>query len=286
MRALVIFAGFKRSFMLKALWVSIFLSFTPFLLRGQYAEIGLFGGGSNFLGDVGHYGIHLPQGFGTGAFFRYNFDRRWSVRVGGNYGQIRASDAASALGYRQERNLAFRSEIWEAHLFFEFNYFEYEPGTKYWHTPYVLGGIGLFWFDPEARLKGNWYRLQPLGTEGQGSSLSAAAPYALADNFFAFGLGYKFALGRMVSLGIESTFRSTGTDYLDDVSGRYVPNDLLAEEKGALTAQLADRSLSQLPKTNQYRGNPDNRDWYIFTGITIQVKFEEFYEKCANFVAP
>lgn len=270
--------------MLKALSFKILLLFLPFAGMAQWAEVGLFAGGSNFIGDVGNYGIHLPQGYAGGAFFRYNFNRHWSVRAGGNYGFIKADDAMSGRDWRNNRNLSFQSEIWEAYAVAEFNYFEFEPGSPYWHTPYLVGGFGLFWFNPKAELNGDLYELQPLGTEGQGTEINPNAPYALASSYFCFGMGYKFAINRLTTISVESTFRHTNTDYLDDVSGLYPNQERLEQLSGELTARFSDRSLTDGDKEFMQRGNPDNTDWYIFTGITLQIKFEEIYEKCANFV--
>jgi len=91
-------------------------------------------------------------------------------------------------------------------------------------------------------------------------------------------------LSRNWSIALESTFRSTKTDYLDDVSGFYADPQVLREQRGELAAALADRSLQEGDKKATYRGNPANKDWYIFTGITLQVKFEAMSEKCATFV--
>lgn len=263
---------------------TIVLLLWPFLGRSQYAEIGISAGGSNFLGDVGPYSIDLPQGYHAGFLFRYNFNRFWSLRLQGNYGLVQADDARSSLNYRQERNLSFRSEIREAYAVAEFNFFEYQPGTKLWHTPYINGGFGVFGFSPEANLNGDWYDLRTLRTEGQGTSAGSSAPYAEASSFFIFSLGYKFALGSFTSLAVESSFRSTYTDYLDDVSGFYADPQILVDEVSPLSATFADRSLSQSDKENILRGDPSNRDWYIFTGISITFKFGELYERCANFV--
>jgi len=83
---------------------------------------------------------------------------------------------------------------------------------------------------------------------------------------------------------LESSFRNTYTDYLDDVSGYYAEPIILREEVSELSATLADRSLNQSNKENILRGDPTNRDWYIFTGVTMQFKFGELYEKCADFI--
>lgn len=255
-----------------------------FSAQAQYTEVGVFGGGSVFIGDVGNYGLQLPSGYAFGGFVKYNFDDRWAVRLHVNYGFIQASDADSDLDYRVNRNLSFQSNILEASLMAEFNFLAFEPGTKRNKTPYLLGGFGVFSFRPQAEYNGQLYDLQPLGTEGQLTSFNQDGLYPLASSYFVFGLGYKWAVGRFTTIGIESTFRSTNTDYLDDVSGLYADPDILEQERGEVAAALSDRSLTQTDKADTFRGDPQNEDWYIFTGITLQFKFGELYEKCANFV--
>lgn len=244
----------------------------------------MFGGGSVFIGDVGNYGLQLPSGYAMGVFYKYNFDDHWAIKLQGNYGFIQADDAESNFDYRVNRNLSFQSEIWEANLTAEFNFLAFEPGTKRNHTPYLTGGFGIFSFNPQAEFNGELYDLQPLGTEGQLTASSAKGLYPLASSYFLFGIGYKWAVGRFTTIGFETSFRSTNTDYLDDVSGLYADRDVLEEERGPVAAALSDRSLTQTNKENTYRGDPQNDDWYIFTGITLQFKFGELYEKCANFV--
>ncbi len=269
-----------KSFIIK----SILFLLLPFMGSAQYLELGVNAGGTNFLGDVGPYRIDIPRGYHAGFLMRYNFNRYWSVRFQGNYGWISADDANSGLTERQERNLSFRSEIWEAYAVAEFNFFEFEPGTKQNHTPYINAGFGIFGFDPEANLDGSWIDLRSLRTEGQGTSVGTSAPYATASSFFVFSLGYKWSLGRFTSIALESSFRNTYTDYVDDVSSYYADPQVLREEVSELSATLADRSLSQSNKENILRGDPTNRDWYIFTGFTLQFKFGELYEKCENFI--
>ncbi len=264
--------------------IALIIASLPFAAKAQYLEAGFNGGGSNFIGDVGPYRIDLPRGYHGGLLLRYNFNRYWSIRFQGNYGLIAADDANSGLDERKERNLSFRSEIWEVYSAAEFNFFEFEPGTKMNHTPYINAGFGVFTFNPQARYNGSWYDLRPLRTEGQGTSVGASAPYATASSYFVFSLGYKWSLGRYSAFALESSFRSTYTDYLDDVSGYYADPQILVEEVSELSATLADRSLSQSNKENLLRGNPSTNDWYIFTGFTLSFKFGELYEKCSDFI--
>ncbi len=71
---------------------------------------------------------------------------------------------------------------------------------------------------------------------------------------------------------------------MDDVSGLYADPVVIEEARGSVAAALSDRSLSNSDKREHYRGNPQTNDWYVFTGVTLQFKFGELYEKCASFV--
>lgn len=261
-----------KLFIIKILSLFLGLSATA-----QYSEVGLFAGGSHFVGDVGNYGLHIPQGYAFGGFYRYVVNDRWGFRAQVNYGYIANADSLSTFDSRKNRNLHFSSTILEASLMAEFNFLKYKPGTRNDHTPYLLGGFGIFRFNPKATYQGTKYELQSLETEG-------VSAYALGSSFFVFGMGYKFALNSFTTLGIESTARRTKTDYLDDVSSFYGDPDDIEERNGAVAAALSDRSLIESDKENLLRGNPDNTDWYIFTGITLQFKFGELYEKCAYFI--
>ncbi len=252
--------------------------------RDRYFEIGITGGGTHFIGDVGNYGFHIPQGYYYGGFLKYNFNRHWAARAQFNYGIIGNDDALSGQAHRQNRNLNFSTKILELSALAEFNFLEFIPGTQMNHTPYLLGGIGVFQFNPTTELDGETVELRPLGTEGQNTSFNSGGFYALGSSFVQFGLGYKWAVHDWITIGIETTWRSTRTDYLDDVSGRYADPEILAAERGEMAATLSDRSLMDSDKEFTFRGNPQTDDWYVFTGMTLQFKFGELYEKCANFI--
>lgn len=246
----------------------------------QYSELGIQGGGSNFLGDVGNYGPHVPTGWFAGGFFRYNFNRYYSVRLGGNYGSVAGDDATSGENWRQIRNLHFRSSIWEAYAQMEFNFFEFEPGTKLNHTPFIFAGLAIFGFNPKAELDGEWVELQPIGTEGQGTVLSGKTPYGRTSLSYPFGMGYKWSVNKTLTLQIECGFRSTRTDYLDDVSGQYVDPGRLEQTNGLTAVRLMDRSENPTDRQGTYRGNPDNNDWYIFTGFGLVWQLTSYKENC------
>ena len=249
--------------------------------QAQYTGFGVNGGMSHFIGDVGHYGLHLPQGYYLGGVIQKAIDDHYTFNLMGNYGTIANDDALSNKPFRNARNLHFRSIIVEAGATIEFNFFPVVPGSRKENfSPYIFGGLALFYFNPQAELDGRWVDLQPLGTEGQHTRLSEVGPYSLVDISFPFGFGFKWAVNRTVILAAEVGFRPTRTDYLDDVSGYYVNPVELGELRGPVAAALSDRSLVDYDKTDMLRGNPNNNDWYIFSGFKIIFALSSSKERC------
>lgn len=250
--------------------------------NAQVSELGLTGGVSYYIGDINPY-RHYPANthFGGGVLYKYNFNDRYAIRLQGLYSALEAYDSDSDDPLQNLRNLGFRTDLFEASALLEINFLKFRGITKDSHnwTPYIYFGIGYFHINPQGLLDDTWYDLQPLGTEGQGSTLGGE-PYAL-DNFcIPFGAGFKFAFTDKINLGIEWGLRKTYTDYIDDVSGVYADNAALAFETGPLTAVFADRSVLRNTGTNtgRARGDSQTNDWYQYTGITVTWLLTRFTE--------
>ena len=236
------------------------------------SELMLIGGGMNYLGDLNDQSafgeVHLAEGAGV----RVKLDNRWSVRVAGCYGSISAMEDCL-----EQRNLSFRSRLYEGSLVAEFNFRPYGAGaTESQWTPYLFGGVAVFHFNPETQYTAvdgtvQWAFLQPLHTEGQGTTAyPGRRPYPLMQVSMPFGLGMRMRLNKNFSLTAEYGFRKTWTDYLDDVSTTYVGADLLRAEvqEGSLAAQLADRS--ETPNAiGIKRGDDSLDDWYSYFNISV-----------------
>jgi hypothetical protein len=246
---------------------------------GQVGEVGITGGVMYYVGDLNPQ-RHFPPGsrFALGALYRYNFTDRYALRVQGLYGRVQAYDSDASDDLQRFRNLSFRSSIIEAGALFEVNFFPYRgegKKQKKW-TPFVFGGLAYFHMDPKAELQGEWYQLQPLGTEGQGTT-AGGDPYKRDQVCIPFGAGIKVNAGRL-DFQLEWGARRTYTDHLDDVSGRYVDNARLAFEASPLTAALADRSEAADTglNTGRARGDGNTRDWYYYSGLTISFIITRF----------
>ncbi len=238
-------------------------------------EFGFMGGGSYYIGDLNptkHF-IHAKPAFGL--IVRYNMTRRWNWRFNATYGSVVGADAKSDDPYQLNRNLSFSSRIFEFAVGVEIDLVKYAINDmKNPITPYFFYQVAYFRMNPQANFIGGLLDLQPLGTEGQGSSLSTKGSYKLSQLSIPLGIGVKFNLRRGVAMSLEYGVRKTFTDYLDDVSGNYVDSDLLRALNGPLAAEFADPSLSGNGSSPAgfNRGNPATKDWYMIFGAMITFK--------------
>ena len=252
----------------------LLLFLTTAQLMGQYMEVGVHLGLSNYMGELSENKMR-PESFGSmfGAFGRYNFTNRLSAKASLIKGTISGSDEMAKDLAMRERNLSFRSDLIELAVTGEYNLSPFNIRAKQTGVPYVFTGIAVTHFNPQAQMRGSWYDLQPLKTEG-----SKYNRYAVA---VPFGLGMKFNISYKVNFGFEFGARKTFTDYLDDVSTEYI--DVVAARLTDPTmAALAYRtpeltgSFGENP-VGKERGNADNKDWYFFGGLTISVNLTDKY---------
>lgn len=241
--------------------------------KAQMYEFGVFGGATNYMGDLQTKMDFLTVQPGVALWFKYNYNPYIGIKAGYFSTQVAAADANATNQWQLERNLSFSSHISEVFALVEFNFFRFIVGHyKYRQTPYIFAGISNFRFSPVAEIGGQSYELQPLGTEGQGLELFPDRErYKLRSFALPIGIGYRFNFWRFHSLAFETSFRYALTDYLDDVSLNYAPNDVLLAERGALAAALADRSPEKgLPENlpGKQRGINTFNDGYWYIGAS------------------
>jgi len=239
----------------------------------QYWQVGGFLGTSNYSGDLSEKRIDFKYTrYSLGLFVKRDFNRYFSLRAGFNYGRVAAADSTNKDPLLVARNLSFRSPIIEANLIGEFNFLDLDEKR---FTPYVFGGVAVFSFYPTARdANGNRIALRKLSTEGQGlPQYPTRKQYNLRSIAIPFGAGVKVLVTDKWVAGFEIGIRKTFTDYIDDVSLGYVDRNTLLAERGQQSVNYAYRGTGTYPVDGYPRGSDKNKDWYVFSGLTISYRF-------------
>jgi hypothetical protein len=244
--------------------------------------------GKKFVKDLN---LGKTQAAGS-IFISANYKYAVSLRAEATFGQVTADDAvlkkvAPSTYGRYERNLSFKSTISEFMVAAEFHpLFIFKPkDDDDWEppmfSPYLMGGIGFFHFNPQAKLDGKWIDLQPLTTEGQGSTYNPdAKPYKLNQVSIPVGVGVRYELSSTLNLRAEFVYRILNTDYLDDVSTTYVDPTYFdkftaAKRSNALLLFDRQKELDQTHNTviGGQRGNPNNNDAFFTFNVKIGYTF-------------
>ena len=280
------------------------LNFGPTFFLGDLG--GKVGKGTTFIKDLNYEFTKLMKG----AFVTV-YPTEWiGIRLAGQYTYLEGDDQViSTHGvdelWRKQRNLNFKTDVWEAYLaaeFFPIDYFkrnneEYAPRMK----PYLFGGIGVFHFNPKGSLtdqNGNvtWHELQPLRTEGQGfPEFPGKKPYNLTQINLPYGVGLKYIVSEKVNISTELLYRKTFTDYIDDVSTTYIDPVLfernLSPDDARIASSISDKTIGIVtPGVGRYapgvqRGNPKQDDAYfsfvLRIGVRLGSTFGSMYDRNA-----
>lgn len=241
------------------------------------------GRGKGFTKDMNWKNTRLSGGF----YVAMNYRDVLALRLEGTFGGVKAYDSIlkkvkSSTTGRYERNLSFRSNIFEGAALVELHPLslfhskdpDYVPPR---YSPYIVGGIGFFSFNPQARLNGVWVDLHPLRTEGQGfPEYPNKKEYSLRQVNIPMGMGVRYELSPYLTTRFEVLYRKLSTDYLDDVSTTYADATVffnrLNANQAALASQLHDRRAeldpTVFPTPGQQRGDASDNDAFF----TFQLK--------------
>ncbi len=245
-------------------------------IMAQNLEAGFFLGASNYQGDLQptHF-LFGESKVAYGGFVKYPVLEYLSLRASFTKGTISGEDLNSSVNSgRRRRNFNFRSDILDFGLQAEFHPLTLIYQEKKIISPYLMGGINGFTFNPEAFYIDRYYDLAPLGTEGQYLEGSGVSPYSRFQVAIPAGIGVEIKISDYNSIALEFGIRKTFTDYLDDVSGSY-PDLAQLAELDPLAASLSFRKLDDngepaaFPATGAKRGNPDAKDLYYFFGVNF-----------------
>ncbi|MCI4669262.1 MAG: DUF6089 family protein [Bacteroidia bacterium] len=202
-----------------------------------------------------------------------------AFRGGFSLGQIAGTDAAANDNGRILRDLSFKSTIGEIHAvtvyeFFQDKYFGNDQKAHHL-SPYVFGGMAMFFHNPKGKYEGEWHALQPLGTEGQFLS-GGKGPYSRVQLSFPMGLGMNLRLTANTGISAEIGYRFTMTDYLDDVSTNYPDFNELLESSGPVAMALSTGNKEVYFLPGDKRGNPEKNDGYMFMTMTFNYYLSRF----------
>ena len=238
---------------------------------------GRSGRGKGFLKDLNLSATRPCGSLGAGFLYCYTL----GLTLTYTYGTATGTDAVlrndqTDAKYRYNRNLSFQSPVSEisvlGELFFLQALANVSGEKRLLYSPYILGGIGIFHFNPQATLGGTRVPLQPLHTEGQGFAEYPDRPeYRLTALAFPLGIGLRYDLSAAFHIRFEILHRITTTDYLDDVSTGYIDpalfNKYLSPDNAKLAMVLSDRQaeLNQFHSTQpgSIRGRSNRRDSYF-----------------------
>jgi len=262
-------------------------------------EVGLSTGAINCLTDLGgNKGIgkrfvkDLNTGYthiSGGAFITASYKNAAMLRVEAMFGKLSADDGVLSkvdvtdiANTRFNRNCNFRtniseySAVVELHPLFMFINWESRDEDPPRYSPYLLGGVGYYSFNPQGNLNGRWIDLQPLSTEGQGfKEYPNRKPYKLKQMNFPLGLGIKYELSTLFNIRAEYVYRILTTDYLDDMSTTYIDQSVYQNYfsgiKLANAIAMSDRQFNKVTVAGGKRGSPKQNDAYFSFNLKISM---------------
>jgi hypothetical protein len=211
-------------------------------LNAQIHEVGVFFGGSNYIGDVGKTNYINPNELAYGIIYKWNKSPRHAWRISYTQSKITANDLDSEVPGRKKRGYNFENNIKEVSLGMEFNFFEFNLHEfDRIITPYIYTGLSYTNYDELYVING-------------------VSKIDINKGVFAIPMtvGLKSNVMPNLILGFEVGARYTRTDNLD---GSLPKNEDLEPLKF---------------------GNINSKDWYVFSGFTLTYTFGEKPCYCAD----
>ena len=169
-------------------------------MNAQIHEVGVFVGGSNYIGDVGLTNYISPNKPTFGLLYKWNKSSRHAYRFSYTQSKIIANDIDSKEPSRFQRGYHFENSIKEVSLGLEFNFFNFDLGnTEKKVSPYLCSGISY--------LRSNELYLSGVNiVTNNKSGNSFALPIIL---------GIKSNISTYIILALEVGARYTFSDNLD-----------------------------------------------------------------------
>ena len=156
-------------------------------------DLGIFAGTSYYIGNINTSSHFYNLSPALGFLAKYNLDAHYSVRAGLNYGQVKANDLDFENILHQNRASSFINNFYDFSLQGEFSFqpFKVTIFNRPYST-YITAGIAYIFLP------------------GSGGP----APGYLN---IPFGGGFKYAVSRRVSLGMEWILKKSFSDDIDGI---------------------------------------------------------------------
>ncbi len=245
------------------------------------AQLGVSGGAMNCLTDLGGKSDVFVTSKPTGGFYiGALYNRTIGARLELAWGSITGADANSKKEGVRKRNLNFSSDITEISLLAEIHPLNFLPDFTFPVSPYLLGGVGSFSFNPKTTFNGATVFLQPLHTEGESFSETGRPDYKLSQFMLPVGGGLSYRISSLFTVKGELVYRVLNTDYLDDVSTTYIDPALfdknLTPVIAALSKELYFRADELTPDNTAPVGNrrgSSAKDAYYSINLKLELNF-------------
>ena len=235
-------------------------------IYSQNNEVGLFFGGTNYIGEVGPTTYVNPFigeysrknilknigdktiNYALGFMYRKNLDDRIAIRLQYNYANIGSNDNwYGSSDARKARAKRFENRLNELHLGLDFNFEEFDVESfNFQKTTYINAGI-------------NYFRFNALHYPNK---VDVAQQFGKANSFsIPVTIGYKIKPNKEFLIGFEISAKYSLTDNLDGSNTDYI-----------------DREKHSQPNF----GNDLSNDWYVFTGFTLTYLFGNYDCDCTR----
>ncbi len=210
--------------------------------NAQIHEVGIFGGGSNFIGDIGSESYIKPNETAFGIVYKWNANPRYAWRFTYIQSKITGQDDQASDRRRQARGLRFQNNIKEVALGFEFNFMDFNlhdltPKV----TPYIVASLSYV----------NYDALYFVGDRARFDNSNGTLGIPMI-------VGVKHNIAPKWILAAEVGVRYTVDDDLD---GSNPTNENLQKIRF---------------------GNINSNDWFVFSGLTLTYTFGNKPCYCAN----
>ena len=307
-------SGTTRMKYLITLMLLVFAVMPSQFLSAQKSAVGISVGPTLFFGDLGGANaIGRPLFFDLerslikpvgSLLYPYQLNSRFGFEVMGSYTSIAGDDKLlqprsvfSPEWYRWYRNLSFHTNLWDVQVHGEYYLLRYKPGSlKDRWGPYIMLGVGMFHFNPKTEYNGTTIELKPLHTEGEGFPGSDVKNYSLYQPCIPAGVGILYNVTSDLSIGFEYNDISTFTDYIDDVSTKYVSqadfNSYFSNDPStaALAYEVSKRSdeidpegiYSYVTAPGEQRGDYTDKDEYIFMQFSVHYTLGQHHIRPKN----